>query len=161
MRLKILASISFNLEAKSMTTLTLPPIPVCVMLACLQEYNRCLYDWQAHAEGLSREIQSLRGRNTELQKEVEEMRDCRDILQRMVDVQRELQASLEADLRRVHAECQNSPGTCNHIDSCPASTPSPLSDLSEMNSDPITTIQTLAGPTELLGEPLLAMVDAI
>ncbi|KAM7215495.1 hypothetical protein V8F06_009161 [Rhypophila decipiens] len=80
-------------------------IPVRVFLATLQEYNAYLCQWQAHAEAESRAVNSLRGRITKLEKENEEIRDCRDILQRMVDTQRELVASLEADLAQMKAEC--------------------------------------------------------
>lgn len=88
-------------------------IPVGVFLAALQEYNAYLYQWQAHAEAESREVRSLRRRIADLEKENEEITDCRNILQRMVDTQRELVVSLEADIAHANAEHQLSHRACD------------------------------------------------
>ncbi len=123
-------------------------IPVRVFLVALQEYSAYLCQWQAHAEAESREVHSLRDRIAELEKENEEMRDCRDILQRMVDTQRELVASLETDLARV-AECHFSPCAC----AC---------DLSGASSSSMSSPVLDLGPSETScypAAPLLCLVD--
>ncbi|KAH8655633.1 hypothetical protein BX600DRAFT_440132 [Xylariales sp. PMI_506] len=119
-------------------------VPIRVFLASVQECSAHLYQWQAHAEAATCEIHSLRGRNDELQRENEDIRDCRDILQRMVDTQRELITSLEADLAR---------SAVRHISSyvCGSSGPSSCDTLSPALD------LTLTGSTE----PLLPPVDPV
>lgn len=120
--------------SQNMATPPLPNIPAGVLIACLQEYGAYLYQWQAHAESQSRELQSLHGRNSELSEANDELRDCRDILQRMVDVQRELVTSLEGDLARVCAERQFTPCACDTNGLSSSSTLSPMLGLAEINS---------------------------
>ncbi|KAK3933662.1 hypothetical protein QBC46DRAFT_275342 [Diplogelasinospora grovesii] len=79
-------------------------IPVRVFLTSLREYSAYLSQWQAHVEAETQVAHLLRSRIAELERENKDMRDCQDILQRMVDMQRELVASQEADLARASAE---------------------------------------------------------
>jgi hypothetical protein len=84
-------------------------IPVTVHLSLIQSYNSYLCLWQSHAEAERQESQFLRGRTIELEKENEELRDIRNVLQQIVDMQRELVTSLEADLARANAESKGTP----------------------------------------------------
>lgn len=86
-------------------------IPVGVHLTMIQAYNDHLHQWQAHAAAKDGEVQLLSDRITDLEKENEELRDCRDILERMVDVQRQL--LLAADAGR---QCSESSSTLSSID---------------------------------------------
>ena len=143
----------FPLVPSSSHTMASPPlpnsIPVRVFLASLQEYSAQLCQWQAHAEAETREVHSLRGRVADLERENEDMRDCRDILQRMFDTQRELVAALEADLARATAECQFSPCGCDSGASS-SSTLSSVIDFGpvDTNSYPVDTLPALEDATE-------------
>ncbi|KAH7303143.1 hypothetical protein B0I35DRAFT_447231, partial [Stachybotrys elegans] len=97
-----------------MTSLPLPhSIPVRVFLASLQEYNASIYQWQVHAESQSRELQSLQGKIGELERDNQEIRDCHCILQRMIETQRDLIISLEADLAQARGEGDSFSGRCD------------------------------------------------
>ncbi|KFA45518.1 hypothetical protein S40293_11618, partial [Stachybotrys chartarum IBT 40293] len=102
-------------------------IPVRVFLAMLQEYDAYLCQWQAHAEAQDREAQSLRDRISVLEKEKEDLKACQDVLQRMVDIQQELVASLDADLTRANKERQDLRCVCksNGLTSCATFSPMP------------------------------------
>ncbi|KAK3933848.1 hypothetical protein QBC46DRAFT_230881, partial [Diplogelasinospora grovesii] len=73
-------------------------IPVRVFLTSLREYSAYLSQWQTHVEAEARVAHLLRSRIAELERENEDMRGCGGLLQRMVDTQRQLVASQEADL---------------------------------------------------------------
>ena len=124
-------------------------IPVRVFLASLQEYSAYLYQWQAHAESETREVHSLKDKIAKLQQENEDIKDCRDILQRVVDTQRELVTSLEADLARVRAE-QFSLCECESNSSSSTSTLSPVLDFKpgETTSYATEHLLPLVDPTE-------------
>jgi hypothetical protein len=111
--------------SRNMANLLPDYIPFGVHLSLMQAYNAHFGQWQAYAN-------SLRDRIQVLEKDNEELRDCRDILQRMVDVQRELM--LEAD--QANAERQCSPGGYQSNCLSSPSTLSPMLDVAEMNSCP-------------------------